>query len=62
MPYIRPVNPNPVSPDEKPQLIREHVAYYRKIAQLAAERGDYSELNVKLPKAAAEAFLSDVQA
>ena len=60
MPYIRPVNPNPVSPDEKPQLISEHIAYYGKIAQLAAERGDYSELNVKLPKAAVEAFLSDV--
>jgi len=60
MPYIRPINPNPVSSDEKPQLISEHVAYYRKIAQLAAELGDYSKLNVKLPKAAAEAFLSDV--
>lgn len=60
MPYVRPVNPNPVLPDEKPQLISEHVAYYGKIAQLAAERGDYSELNVKLPKVAAEAFLNDV--
>lgn len=60
MPYIRPVNPNPVSPDEKPQLISEYVAYYGKIAQHAVDHGDHSELNVKLPKAAAEAFLSAV--
>lgn len=60
MPYIRPINPNPVSPDEKPQLISEHVAYYEKLAQLATEHGDYSALNVKLPKGAAEAFLDDV--
>ena len=60
MPYVRPVNLNPVLPEEKPQLISEHIAYYKMIAQLAAERGDYAELNVKLPKVAAEAFLSDV--
>lgn len=60
MSYTRPVNPNPVTPDEKPQLISDHVAYYKKIAKLATGRGDYSELNVKLPKVAAEALLSDV--
>lgn len=60
MPYIRPVNPNPVLPDEKQQIIIEYFAYYGKIAQLALERGDYSELNTKLPKVAAETFLSDV--
>lgn len=60
MPYVRPVNRNPVTPDEKSQLISEHVAYYGKIAQQAADLGDYSELNVKLPKKAAEAFLNDV--
>lgn len=62
MSYTRPVNPNPVTPDEKPQLISDHVAYYEKIALLATERGDYSELNVKLPKVAAEVLLSDVGA
>lgn len=60
MPYIRPVNPNPVLPDEKQKLISEYFAYYGKIAQLAEERGDYSGLNAKLPKVAAEIFLSDV--
>lgn len=60
MPYVRPVNLNPVLPEVKAQLIREHIAHYKTIAQLAAERGDYSELNAKLPKEAAEAFLNDV--
>jgi hypothetical protein len=62
MSYTRPVNASPVTPDEKPQLISDHVAYYEKIALLATERRDYSELNVKLPKVAAEALLSDVGA
>lgn len=60
MPYIRPINPNPVSPDEKQKLISEHVAYYEKIAQHATEHGNFSALNAKLPKVAAEAFLDEV--
>ena len=62
MAYIRPVNPNPVTPGEKPQLISDHVAYYEKISQISRKRGDYSELNVKLPKVAADALLNDVGA
>lgn len=62
MSYIRPVNPNPVKPEEKPQLISEYIAFYKEIATRATEHKDYSELNVKLPKAAAEDFLSDVGA
>ncbi|MDD2811146.1 hypothetical protein [Rhodoferax sp.] len=62
MSYTRPVNPNPVTPDGKPQLISDYIAYYEKIALLAKESGNYSELNVKLPKAAAEVLLSDVGA
>jgi hypothetical protein len=62
MSYTRPVNPKPVTPSEKIHLICDHVAHYKKIAVLATERGDYSELNAKLPKGAAEALLSDVGA
>jgi hypothetical protein len=60
MSYKRPIKPNPVAPNEKPQIISDYIAYYKKIAELARERGDFSDLNVKLPKAAAEAFLNDV--
>lgn len=60
MSYIRPVNQNPVKPDEKPQLISEYIAFYKEIAILATERNDYSTLNVKLPRTAAEDFLSEV--
>lgn len=62
MSYTRPVNRHPVAPDEKPQLISDYVTYYEKIALLATERGDYSELNVKLPKVAAEDLLRDIGA
>lgn len=62
MPYTRPVNLNQVAPNEKSQLISDYVAYYEKIAISTTERGDYSEFNVKLPKAAAEALLGDVGA
>ena len=62
MSYTRPVNPNPVTPDEKPQLISDYVSYYEKIALFATERGDYSKFNEKLPRIAAETLLSDVGA
>ena len=62
MPYSRPVNPIPVTPDKKSQLISDYVAHYKKIALVRTERGDFPEFNVKLPKVAADALLSDVGA
>jgi hypothetical protein len=55
--YMRPTNPNPLSPGEKAELLREYFAYYEDVAQQAPEL-----LNVKLERAAVAGLLDEVGA
>jgi hypothetical protein len=60
MTYIRPTNPEPITPEEKSLLIGEYLSFYQEISQRAVEENDFSALNVKLPRSAASDFLNGV--
>ena len=60
MTFVRPTNQTPMTPEEKQDFVREYLALYQQKAQLAVERNDFSELNVKLPRSAAREFLSEI--
>ncbi len=59
MPYVRPTNSQPLTPDDKSLLIDNYLTFYEALTKSATDT-DYSALNAKLPKAASKALLDEV--